>query len=189
MKSSGAETLARQGVDADQLAIHADPGTSMSSKPVTQLLVDLGVCLRPPLVAGPAGTQVATVSPQWRDRAIASGLRTGMPATWSTLLGAVGADAHYHQRAEPVVFESDVGVDAVDPPVHVVHPDRSRSDQAAGSACHDTVRRSMVDADRAASVPKNSLGRARSPRWTGPASTAPAAPRSPWGSDACRRAG
>ena len=32
-----------QGIDRDQLAIHADRGTSMTSKPVAQLLVDLGV--------------------------------------------------------------------------------------------------------------------------------------------------
>lgn len=35
--------LARHGIDRDQLAIHADRGTSMTSKPVAQLLVDLGV--------------------------------------------------------------------------------------------------------------------------------------------------
>jgi putative transposase len=32
-----------QGIDRGQLAIHADRGTSMTSKPVAQLLVDLGV--------------------------------------------------------------------------------------------------------------------------------------------------
>lgn len=35
--------IAAQGIDRDQLAIHADRGTSMTSKPVAQLLVDLGV--------------------------------------------------------------------------------------------------------------------------------------------------
>ena len=38
-----AETLAAQGVERDQLTLHADRGTSMTSKPVAQLLVDLGV--------------------------------------------------------------------------------------------------------------------------------------------------
>jgi putative transposase len=38
-----AETLAAQGVERDQLTRHADRGTSMTSKPVAQLLVDLGV--------------------------------------------------------------------------------------------------------------------------------------------------
>jgi putative transposase len=38
-----AETLARQGIQRDQLTLHADRGTSMTSKPVAQLLVDLGV--------------------------------------------------------------------------------------------------------------------------------------------------
>jgi putative transposase len=38
-----ADALARQGIGRDQLSLHADPGTSMTSKPVTQLLVDLGV--------------------------------------------------------------------------------------------------------------------------------------------------
>jgi putative transposase len=38
-----ADTLARQGIDRDQLTLHADRGTSMTSKPVAQLLVDLGV--------------------------------------------------------------------------------------------------------------------------------------------------
>ena len=38
-----ADTLARQGVGRDQLTLHADRGTSMTSKPVAQLLVDLGV--------------------------------------------------------------------------------------------------------------------------------------------------
>jgi len=38
-----AGTLARHGVGRDQLTLHADRGTSMTSKPVAQLLVDLGV--------------------------------------------------------------------------------------------------------------------------------------------------
>src|SRR5262249_25824082 len=38
-----ADTLARHGIEPDQLTLHADRGTSMSSKPVAQLLVDLGV--------------------------------------------------------------------------------------------------------------------------------------------------
>jgi len=35
--------ISGQGIDRGQLAIHADRGTSMTSKPVSQLLVDLGV--------------------------------------------------------------------------------------------------------------------------------------------------
>ncbi len=35
--------IAGQGVGRDQLTLHADRGTSMTSKPVAQLLVDLGV--------------------------------------------------------------------------------------------------------------------------------------------------
>jgi putative transposase len=38
-----ADALGRQGIDRDQLTLHADRGTSMTSKPVAQLLVDLGV--------------------------------------------------------------------------------------------------------------------------------------------------
>jgi putative transposase len=38
-----ADALAGQGIERDQLTIHADRGTSMTSKPVAQLLVDLGV--------------------------------------------------------------------------------------------------------------------------------------------------
>jgi putative transposase len=38
-----ADTLARHGIDRNQLTLHADRGTSMTSKPVAQLLVDLGV--------------------------------------------------------------------------------------------------------------------------------------------------
>ena len=38
-----ADTLARQGIGRDTLTLHADRGTSMTSKPVAQLLVDLGV--------------------------------------------------------------------------------------------------------------------------------------------------
>lgn len=38
-----ADTLARHDIGADQLTLHADRGTSMTSKPVAQLLVDLGV--------------------------------------------------------------------------------------------------------------------------------------------------
>ena len=38
-----ADTLARHSIKADQLTLHADRGTSMTSKPVAQLLVDLGV--------------------------------------------------------------------------------------------------------------------------------------------------
>jgi putative transposase len=38
-----AETLSRHGIERDQLTLHADRGTSMTSKPVAQLLIDLGV--------------------------------------------------------------------------------------------------------------------------------------------------
>lgn len=38
-----ADSVAKQHVDRDQLTVHADRGTSMASKPVAQLLVDLGV--------------------------------------------------------------------------------------------------------------------------------------------------
>ncbi|MBA2326314.1 MAG: IS3 family transposase [Actinobacteria bacterium] len=38
-----ADTLTRHGINRDQLTLHADRGTSMTSKPVAQLLVDLGV--------------------------------------------------------------------------------------------------------------------------------------------------
>jgi putative transposase len=37
------ETCERQGIQRDQLTIHADRGTSMTSKPVALLLADLGV--------------------------------------------------------------------------------------------------------------------------------------------------
>ena len=37
------ETYRQQGIVKGQLALHADRGTSMTSKPVSQLLVDLGV--------------------------------------------------------------------------------------------------------------------------------------------------
>lgn len=37
------DTLTRHGIVAGQLALHADRGTSMTSKPVAQLLIDLGV--------------------------------------------------------------------------------------------------------------------------------------------------
>jgi hypothetical protein len=43
--------VAAQGIEADQLTIHADRGTSMTSKPVAQPLVDLGMARshsRPP---------------------------------------------------------------------------------------------------------------------------------------------
>jgi putative transposase len=38
-----ADTIANQGIEAGQLAVHADRGTSMTSKPVAMLLTDLGV--------------------------------------------------------------------------------------------------------------------------------------------------
>jgi putative transposase len=38
-----AGALATQAIDRDQLTLHADRGTSMTSKPVAQLLIDLGV--------------------------------------------------------------------------------------------------------------------------------------------------
>jgi putative transposase len=38
-----ADTLDRHGINRDTLTLHADRGTSMTSKPVAQLLVDLGV--------------------------------------------------------------------------------------------------------------------------------------------------
>ena len=38
-----AETITAQGIQADTLTVHADRGTSMTSKPVAMLLADLGV--------------------------------------------------------------------------------------------------------------------------------------------------
>src|SRR5512139_2343239 len=38
-----AETIAKQEIPADQLTLHADRGSSMTSKPVAFLLADLGV--------------------------------------------------------------------------------------------------------------------------------------------------
>ena len=38
-----AETAAKQGIDPGQLTLHADRGTSMTSKPVALLLADLGI--------------------------------------------------------------------------------------------------------------------------------------------------
>jgi putative transposase len=38
-----ADTITAQGVQADQLSVHADRGTSMTAKPVALLLSDLGV--------------------------------------------------------------------------------------------------------------------------------------------------
>ena len=38
-----ADSIRKQGVDRDQLIIHADRGSSMASKPVALLLADLGV--------------------------------------------------------------------------------------------------------------------------------------------------
>lgn len=38
-----ADALDSQGIERDQLTLHADRGSSMTSKPVAQLLVDLGV--------------------------------------------------------------------------------------------------------------------------------------------------
>ena len=38
-----ADAIDSQGINRDQLTLHADRGTSMTSKPVAQLLVDLGV--------------------------------------------------------------------------------------------------------------------------------------------------
>jgi len=38
-----ADTLQRHGIAPGQLSLHADRGTSMTSKPVAQLLIDLGV--------------------------------------------------------------------------------------------------------------------------------------------------
>jgi putative transposase len=37
------QTCAKQGIEADQLTIHADRGSSMTSKPVALLLADLGI--------------------------------------------------------------------------------------------------------------------------------------------------
>ena len=38
-----AETIAKQQIERDQLAVHADRGSSMASTQVAQLLADLGV--------------------------------------------------------------------------------------------------------------------------------------------------
>jgi putative transposase len=38
-----ADSIAKHGIDADQLTVHADNGSSMASKPVAFLLADLGV--------------------------------------------------------------------------------------------------------------------------------------------------
>jgi putative transposase len=38
-----AETVCKQGIQADQLTLHADNGSPMTGKPLSQLLVDLGI--------------------------------------------------------------------------------------------------------------------------------------------------
>ena len=38
-----AETIRKQRIDRDQLTIHADRGSSMTSRPVASLLADLGI--------------------------------------------------------------------------------------------------------------------------------------------------
>jgi len=42
-----ADTLTKQGIGRDELTIHADRGTSMTSKPVALLLADLGITKSP----------------------------------------------------------------------------------------------------------------------------------------------
>jgi len=50
--------IASQGVAPDQLTLHADRGTSMTSKPVAQLLVDLGAVECPRLAAWQASRRI-----------------------------------------------------------------------------------------------------------------------------------
>jgi putative transposase len=38
-----ADTCAKQGIGEDQLTLHADRGSSMTSRPVAFLLADLGI--------------------------------------------------------------------------------------------------------------------------------------------------
>jgi putative transposase len=71
-----ADTITAQGVERDQLTIHADRGASMASKPVALLLADLGVTKthsRPqvpssPGTVRPESTHTATTAPHRMDQ-------------------------------------------------------------------------------------------------------------------------
>src|SRR6266545_1399234 len=57
-----ADTITAQGVAADQLGVHADRGTSMTSKPVAMLLADLGVTESHPRPTCPTTTRTRKAS-------------------------------------------------------------------------------------------------------------------------------
>ena len=64
------DTLNAHGIGRDELTLHADRGTSMTSKPVAQLLVDLGVARshsRPHVCVftGYTGSRTQQQTPEW----------------------------------------------------------------------------------------------------------------------------
>jgi transposase InsO family protein len=80
-----ADAIARQDVGRDQLTLHADRGTSMTSKTVAQLLEDLGVTRthgRPHVSDDNPSTCVATslvVQPGGRGGSIQSVVKVSVP--------------------------------------------------------------------------------------------------------------
>jgi hypothetical protein len=88
-----ADTVAKQGVEAGALTIHADRGTSITSKPVALLLADLGVTK--------TITSGGKRKPAKADRVAGAGRGGGFSWQQSCCSDAVAADATvpYQRRA------------------------------------------------------------------------------------------
>jgi transposase InsO family protein len=86
-----ADTIAKQGVEAGQLAVHADRGTSMTSKPVAMLLADLGVTKSHSGPTSPTTTPTRRASSRPSSTIPAS--RTGSAASRTPAPSARGSSA------------------------------------------------------------------------------------------------
>jgi hypothetical protein len=70
-----AETLAKQGIPADQLTLHADRGSSMTSKPVAFLLADLGVTKTHSRPHVSTNAQAMSMFPPWKKSIVCRNAR------------------------------------------------------------------------------------------------------------------
>ena len=131
-----AETAEKQGIEPDSLTIHADRGTSMTSKPVALLLADLGIVKshsRPHTSNdnpySEAGFKTLKYRPEFPDRfgsiEDARAFCRGFFAWYNTCHHHGGislftpADVHYGRAGEMLEARADVLAGA-----YAVHPER-----------------------------------------------------------------
>ena len=99
------DCLTAHGITDGQLTPHADRGSSMTSKPVAQLLVDLGV-------ARSHSRRGGWASPGYLTAALVPAAATGLPhplGPWACLTAAFGQGSGLARRAAHLALTSSCG--------------------------------------------------------------------------------